>query len=143
MMNDKVNVGVIGCGKISETYLKVSKVFPNIDIVACADIITEAAEKKAKEYGIEAMPVDRLLKESDIEIILNLTVPKSHSDVNLEALHAGKHVHCEKPFALTCTEGKEVLKLAQEQGLLVGCAPDTFLGGGHQIKDVFLYCIQV
>ena len=131
-MEKIVNVGIIGCGKISDTYLKGSQVFPNIEIVACADIMPEAAKKKAEDYGIESLSVDSLLKESAVEIVLNLTVPKAHAEVNLQALHAGKHVHCEKPFALTRTEGKKVLTLAQEQGLLVGCAPDTFLGGGHQ-----------
>ena len=131
-MNQKVNVGIIGCGKISETYLKGAEVFPNIEIIACADIKAEVAEKKAEAHGIEAMSVDGLLKEGDLEIVLNLTVPKAHAEVNLKALHAGKHVHCEKPFALMRKEGKKVLTLAQKQGLMVGCAPDTFLGGGHQ-----------
>ena len=131
-MNNKVNVGIIGCGKISETYLKAATSFPNIQIVACADIKQEVAKQKAKEHGIEAMAVECLLKASNVEIILNLTTPQSHTDVNLKALHAGKHVHCEKPLALTRREGMTVITLAQKQGLLVGCAPDTFLGGGLQ-----------
>ncbi len=131
-MEEPVKVGIIGCGKISDTYLKTSKIFPNIEIVACADIAPEVANKKAEDYGIEALSVDDLLKESAIEIVLNLTIPKAHAEVNLQALHAGKHVHCEKPFALSRKEGMPVITLAQEKGLMVGCAPDTFLGGGHQ-----------
>ena len=131
-MGETVNIGIIGCGKISDAYLKASKIFPNIEIVACADIMPQVAKKKAEEYGIEALSVDELLKESSIEIVLNLTIPKAHAAVNLQALHAGKHVHCEKPFALSRKEGLPVITLAQEKGLMVGCAPDTFLGGGHQ-----------
>lgn len=131
-MYKKTGVGIIGCGNISETYLKTAKVFPIIQIAACADINMEAAEKKAEEHGIKAMSVDDLLGDDDIEIILNLTTPQSHTEVNLKALHAGKHVHCEKPLAITRADGKRVIALAQKKGLLVGCAPDTFLGGGLQ-----------
>ena len=131
-MYNQVNVGIIGCGQISKIYLKAAKLFPIINIIACADIKKEVAEEKARENDIEAMPVERLLKESAVDIVLNLTTPQSHTEVNLKALHAGKHVHCEKPFALTRSEGMTVITLAQKQGLLVGCAPDTFLGGGLQ-----------
>ncbi len=131
-MSEKVSVGIIGCGSISEAYLKSVKVFPIIQITACADINMEAAEKKANEHGIRAMSVDALLRDGDIEIILNLTTPQSHTEINLKALHAGKHVHCEKPLAITRADAKEVIALAREKELLAGCAPDTFLGGGLQ-----------
>ncbi len=131
-MSKKVNVGIIGCGKISGAYLKAAKFFPMIQIVACADINMESAKTKANEYDIKAMSVEDLLKYDDIEIILNLTVPQAHAEVNLRALRAGKHVYCEKPFAVIRKNGKEVLKLAKKKGLMAGCAPDTFLGGGIQ-----------
>jgi predicted dehydrogenase len=50
----------------------------------------------------------------------------------LQILEAGKHAYTEKPFALNSTDGQKVLEKAQEKGLLVGCAPDTFMGGGLQ-----------
>ena len=77
-------------------------------------------------------PLKKLLQTEYIEIILNLTTPQAHAEINLMALNAGKHVHCEKPFAIIRDDGKQVLQLAKEKGLLVGCAPDTFLGGGIQ-----------
>jgi len=128
----KVNVGIIGCGNISEAYLNAAKVFPIIQITACADINFDAAKAKADSHNIKAMSVEELLRTDDIEIILNLTTPQAHTEINLKALNAGKNVHCEKPFALTRDDGKKVLNLAKEKGLLVGCAPDTFLGGGIQ-----------
>ena len=78
------------------------------------------------------MRVDQLLKRDDIEIVINLTVPLAHTDVSLAVLNAGKHVHSEKPLGVNVAEARKVMDLAAQKGLRVGCAPDTFLGGGHQ-----------
>lgn len=131
-MPQKIKVGVIGCGDISGAYLTASQVFSNIEIVACASRSMETAKLKAAEYNLKAMTVDELLAYEQIQIILNLTTPQAHTEINLKALNAGKHVHCEKPLAVEKNDGKKVITLAKEKGLLVGCAPDTFLGGGHQ-----------
>ncbi len=128
----KVGIGIIGCGVISAAYIKASKNFPILEIRGVADARTEAAEKRGAEFGLPVMRVDQMLKRDDIEIVLNLTVPLAHTDVDLVALKAGKHVYSEKPLGVNLTEAKKVMDLANEKGLRVGCAPDTFLGGGHQ-----------
>ncbi len=91
-----------------------------------------AAKTKADAHNIQNMSIDELLQNENINIILNLTTPQAHTEVNIKALQAGKHVYCEKPFAISRSDGKKVLQLAKEKNLLVGCAPDTFLGGGIQ-----------
>ena len=73
-----------------------------------------------------------LLADPEVSIIVNLTVPVVHAEVSLAILQAGKHVYSEKPLAVRRDEGLEVLRTAQALGLRVGCAPDTFLGGGQQ-----------
>ena len=78
------------------------------------------------------MRVDQMLKRDDIEIVVNLTVPLAHTDVSLAVLNAGKHVHSEKPLGVNMVEARKVMDLAAQKNLRVGCAPDTFLGGGHQ-----------
>jgi len=131
----KVRVGVIGCGKISSIYLKnCTQTFSDIlEVVACADLVEELARNQAAEFGVpNVYTVDQLLADPEIEIVLNLTAPKAHAEINLRAIQAGKHVYTEKPFALTREDADEVLSLADQKGLLVGCAPDTFLGGGLQ-----------
>lgn len=125
-------LAVIGCGYISEAYFKAARTFPILEITACADINPAAAAKAAQTWGIEALSVEALLAREDIEIILNLTVPQVHAAVTLQALEAGKHVHLEKPLALSREEGRRVVSRAQELGLRVSCAPDTFLGAGLQ-----------
>jgi predicted dehydrogenase len=128
----KVGIGLIGCGNISTAYLKAAQRFPILDVRAVADMRSEAAEKRGAEFGVPGMRVDQLLKRDDIEIVVNLTVPLAHTDVSLAVLNAGKHVHSEKPLGVNVAEATKVMVLAAEKNLRVGCAPDTFLGGGHQ-----------
>jgi predicted dehydrogenase len=130
----QVKIGVVGCGMISSIYLKnCTQTFDILDVVAVADIVPELAQQRAQEFGIpRSCTVEQLLNDPAIEIVLNLTTPKAHTALNLQALAAGKHVYTEKPFALTHEEADSVLALARSNGLLVGCAPDTFLGGGLQ-----------
>ena len=132
-MSKSVKVGVIGCGNISDIYLKVAKTLAGIEIVACADIRPEAARAKGAQYAIERIyAVEELLADPEIEMVLNLTTPDAHYGLALAALNAGKSVYNEKPLALTRQEGQTLLALAEAKGLLLGCAPDTFMGGGQQ-----------
>lgn len=131
-MRSPVHVGLIGCGKISDQYFAGCARYDFIKIVACADLDLARAEAKAREHGIRALSVEELLAAPDIDLVLNLTIPAAHAAVNTRALEAGKHVYTEKPFALDAAEGAQVLSLARAKNLLVGCAPDTFFGGGLQ-----------
>ncbi len=127
-----LTVGIIGCGNISQAYFNASKTFRILNVVACADINAKAAEAKGEENGVRAMSVDELLASREIDAVINLTVPKAHAEVTLRALRAGKHVHSEKPLAVTREEGQEIIATAKAMNLRVGCAPDTFLGAGLQ-----------
>lgn len=131
---NKVKIGIIGCGNISDIYLKnCTQVFDNLEVVACADLIHERAQAKAEQYNLaKACSVEELLRDPEIEIVVNLTTPDAHAEVCLAALKAGKNVYVEKPLAITREDGKKILELAKEKGLLVGGAPDTFLGAGIQ-----------
>ncbi len=127
-------IGLVGCGNISGIYLKnCCKRFRNIEIVATSDLIQERADNKAEEYGLKSCKNnEEIYNDPDIDIVLNLTNPESHAEVCLDALKAGKHVHVEKPLAITKENGKKIKELAEKKGLLAGGAPDTFLGGGIQ-----------
>ena len=131
-MNKVFKVGLIGCGHISETYFRAEKYFNNIKIVKCADINHRIALKCAKTYKIKALSVRELLKDQEVEIILNLTIPKAHYQIAKQSLLSGKHVYSEKPMAINFKDGKDLLKIAKSRKLYIGNAPDTFLGGGIQ-----------
>jgi predicted dehydrogenase len=128
----KTQIGMIGCGNIAPAYIRGCRPFEFLELAFCADEDHARAEAFALKYGLTALPVEELLAAPSIEAVVNLTVPLAHSDVTLTALQAGKHVYSEKPLAVTWAAGQEVLRTAEERGLLVGCAPDTFLGGGLQ-----------
>ena len=129
---NKVGIGIIGCGNISDAYLKAAVGFPLLDIRGLADIRPDAAQSAAARHGLKAQSVDALLRDDSVEIIVNLTIPAVHVEVGLQALAAGKHVHSEKPLGLSVAQAGRLIELAQQRHLRVGCAPDTFLGGGHQ-----------
>lgn len=129
---NKVGIGIIGCGNISGAYLKAMASFPILDIRGVADMNADMAKARAQEFNLRARSVEDLLGDPDIEIIVNLTVPKAHVDVGLMALDAGKHTYSEKPLGITFAEGKRLAEAAKTKGLRIGAAPDTFLGGSHQ-----------
>jgi predicted dehydrogenase len=130
----KIRVGIVGCGNISNAYFQGLGLFPDlIEVAACADLDVARARAKAAEKGVaKAGTVKQILQDPDIDLIVNLTVPKAHAEINRAALLAGKHAYCEKPFSVTKEEGQKVLALAKMKKLRVGTAPDTFLGAGLQ-----------
>lgn len=132
-MAKTLGIGIIGAGNISATYLRLGPLFKGIEIRAVADLNKKAAEARAKEFGIEARSIDKLLASDDIDLIVNLTVPDAHFAVSHQILSAGKHLYSEKPLTLSLKDGLELQKLANKKGLKAGCAPDTYLGGAHQL----------
>jgi predicted dehydrogenase len=129
-----LRIGFIGVGNISGAYFKGLKPFPHlVEIVALSDLDVDRAKAKAAENNIpKGCTVDELLADPNVDLVLNLTIPAAHAEVNRQALNAGKHAYCEKPFGLTYADGLKTLNLAHEKKLRVGSAPDTVLGQGIQ-----------
>ena len=132
-MARKLRVGVVGCGNISAAYFRLSKLFKGMEVVAGADLDMAAAQARAKEFGIRADTVKNLLGADDIDIIVNLTIPSAHYEISRAAIESGKHVYSEKPFVLSVKDGLDLKKRAEKKKLRIGSAPDTFLGGAHQL----------
>lgn len=131
--SNPVGVGVIGAGKISDQYLTQLTSYPDLRVHIVSDAIAERAAAQATKYHVmQSGSVEDALTHPDVEIIVNLTIPASHSEISRAALIAGKHVWTEKPFALDRETGRALVDLAREKGLRIGCAPDTFLGAGLQ-----------
>lgn len=133
MSASPVRVGLIGCGYISEIYLRNAACFDAYEIVACADAVPDRALEKAAEHGVPyVLSVADLLAEPEIEIVLNLTTPDAHASIAEQALQGNKGVYNEKPLTIALEDGERLVDLARSGGLRLGAAPDTFLGAGLQ-----------
>jgi len=127
-----VKLGIVGCGNISDAYLRGAAHSRLVSVKSITDIRPELAEAKAATYGASAVTLEQMLDDPDVEIIVNLTPPQSHAEISHQAIAAGKHVYSEKPFAVTVAEAKALIAAAQVAGVRIGSAPDTFLGASHQ-----------
>lgn len=133
MEQKQLRAGVIGCGAISDIYLKnMINEFGNLEVVACAANHLENALKKAEQYGIKGCTVEELLADDSIDMVVILTPAPTHYELAKKALEAGKHVYTEKTMTITVETARELVKLADEKGLYFGSAPDTFLGAAWQ-----------
>lgn len=128
-----VRVGLVGCGNIAETYISNAVMFSEqFEIVVVSDINAAAADAAGSRHGLAVATPDAVIADPSIEVILNLTIPAAHVPVGLAAIEAGKHVYLEKPLGTSVAEASAMLDRAREKGLLIGAAPDTFLGAAHQ-----------
>ncbi|WP_413989056.1 Gfo/Idh/MocA family protein [Labrys okinawensis] len=124
----KFRIGIIGSGNVSLQYLRNAPLFREVEITACADVNADFARQRADQFGLRAFDVDTLLRDANIDAVLNLTIPAAHFEISMRALEAGKHVYTEKPLCFTLDQGRALVEIANAKGLALGCAPDTFLG---------------
>jgi predicted dehydrogenase len=117
-----VKAGIIGCGGISNNkHMPAIKRMNDVEMVAFCDIAIEKAEQAKKDFGSEESRVyedykELLEKETEIDVIYVLTPNRSHSEISVAAMKAGKHVMCEKPMAKTYAEAKLMVDTAKETG---------------------------
>lgn len=130
----KMNVAVVGCGNISDIYLKnLTENQEDVTVYAVCDLDAQKAQAAKEKYKIEKiLTFDEILQDRDIDIVLNLTTPHLHYELCKKVITANKHVYVEKPLSLHYEEGKELLELAEKHNVFIGCAPDTFMGAGIQ-----------
>lgn len=129
----KVKTAVVGCGMISDIYLKnLRSMFSIIELVGCSSRSMEKAEQKAAQYGIKAMTIAEIMDDEDIELVINLTTPTAHYAVTKELLESGKHVYTEKVLALELDQAEDLMQTAERKQVYLGAAPDTFLGSAAQ-----------
>lgn len=142
---DRVKIAIIGVGDISSIYItNITSKFRELEIYGLCDLIEERAKRglesiKALKEKDDSIRIPKIYKDMyeafndpEVDIILNLTRPYEHYEVTKEALLHGKHVYSEKPLAVDMEEADELVELAKSKGLLMGGAPDTFMGAGIQ-----------
>lgn len=130
---NRINAAIVGCGVISDVYLKsIREHFSVLNIVGCSDLDEKRMHDTAEKYEIKSMEYTQILNDTDIKMIINLTSPSAHYSLTKMALEHGKHVYSEKMLAIEFEQALELCKIADDNHVRLGCAPDTFLGGGIQ-----------
>jgi predicted dehydrogenase len=124
---DKIRIAVAGCGSVSGHYLAHLQKNPHAELAGACDVIEERYRERMAEFDIPRgfRSVGEMLAALDFDLLLNLTSMPAHYAINQEALGAGKHVFCEKPFAPAYAQGRELLDLAQAKGLRLWAAPNV------------------
>lgn len=134
-----VKTGVIGCGMISNNYLKnIKQEFSIIELVGCSDIVESKSKAQAEKFGIKQMTNEEILNDPEIELVLNLTYASAHFEVSKAILEAGKHCYSEKMIGVTMEEADELDRIRKEKGVMFAVGPDTFLGAGMQSARYFI-----
>ncbi len=131
----KIKIGFVGVGCISGVYLRnLTNMFKEVEIIGVCDLIRERAEKAVKDFNIPKLYEDmyELFNDPEVDIVLNITRPYEHYEVTKQALLHGKHVYSEKPLSPDLGEARELVALAKDKNLLLGGAPDTFMGSAIQ-----------
>jgi predicted dehydrogenase len=128
-----VRVAIAGCGVIAPAYAKTMAAYDRLDLAGATDLVPERAEELVEKFGGRVYPsLADVLSDDAVDAVLNLTVQQAHPAVVRACLEAGKHVHTEKPLALTYAEARELADLAESNGIRLSCAPINFLGEAQQ-----------
>lgn len=116
-----VRWGILSCGKISHDYVNAIRHLADVEVVACAARSLSDAQAFAKMFNIPAAygSYAELVADPNVEIVYIGTLHPAHAENATLALEAGKHVLCEKPFAVTERDGAAVVALAQRKGLFL------------------------
>jgi predicted dehydrogenase len=133
MEERRLRVAIVGCGNIAGPYAKTMQPYKQLELVGATDLIPQRAEDLVARYGGVVYPtLDDLLADETVDVVLNLTIHHAHPTVIAQCLNAGKHVHSEKPLAMTYTEARALVDMAEAKGLRLSCSPITFMGEAQQ-----------
>ncbi|GIP38109.1 oxidoreductase [Paenibacillus sp. J31TS4] len=118
---NKLKIGVIGAGSISQVHLDSYAKNPEVEIYAICDLNEERAKEKAAKYGATKVYTDynELLADPEIFSVSVCTWNNSHAPISIAALDAGKHVLCEKPLCMTVEEALQVEEAVKRSGKLL------------------------
>jgi predicted dehydrogenase len=128
-----VNIAFVGCGYVAEFYAKTLGNYPDLNLVGVYDVnrrnLGEFVRRwPTREYG----SLEEVTSDPTVDLVLNLTNPRSHYDVTRTCLERGKHVYSEKPLAMTSDDATKLVVLAEREGLYLASAPCSLLSEAAQ-----------
>jgi predicted dehydrogenase len=110
-----IKVGVIGTGKLGREHVRVLKRVPEVEHVACFDIVRDRSESVAREHGAEAFS-DPLEMMDAVDAVSVVVPTVKHAEVSLQALARGRSLFVEKPIAASVPEAERMITAAREVG---------------------------
>jgi predicted dehydrogenase len=123
-----MRIAIVGCGFVADYYISTLRDYPQLAIAGVMDRNPDRATHFAAYHQLSIYPnLAALLEDTSVELVLNLTNPRSHFEVSQACLEAGKHVYSEKPLAMNFEEAQSLVDLAQRKGLYLSCAPCNLL----------------
>jgi len=132
-VNNPVRVAVLGCGNIAKPYVEDLLRYPAVQLVGAFDLEASKADALNALFGGKTYAsLEELLSDSQVEIVLNLSIHHAHYETTLQCLNAGKHVHSEKPLALNAADAFELVRVANERGLRLGSSPFSWMSPANQ-----------
>lgn len=115
----KIRIGIIGAGGVAQFgHIPSFQAIPGVDVTAICDINKEKLEFVSKHFGITDTytEYEQLLKREDIDGVSICTPNHLHAQVSIAALQSGKHVLCEKPFAINIKQAESIINGASRYG---------------------------
>lgn len=125
-------IAIVGTGYVADLYMPSLRTFPCLEVVGAWDVDRDRLAAFARHWSVPAATSFADLVSRRPAIILNLTNPYAHAEVNRAALEAGLHVWCEKPLATGFADAEALTALAAERGLHLASAPCSLLGQAAQ-----------
>lgn len=124
-----MRIAMVGCGYVADLYMLTLFRHTELDLVGVMDRDADRARKFAAYHRVPTYrSLQELLDDPLVEMVLNLTNPRSHLAVTEACLRAGKHVYSEKPLAMSAADTRQLVALAEERGLYLSGAPSRVLG---------------
>ena len=122
-----MRVALAGGGTIAGRYVAGLRQTPGFEVTAICSRTGAGARAVAAEHGLAACSLDDILASRTIDYVLNLTPADTHEAITDACLRRGKSVYSEKPLAATVAAADALVQLARSRGLLLACAPATYL----------------
>lgn len=130
----RTGVAIVGCGNIAGRYAADLARYEEIAFLGASDLDPARAVALTAEHGGRAYgSLEELLADPAVEVVANLTIHHVHYAITKQCLEAGKHVHSEKPLALTPAESWDLVETAERLGLRLGSSPFTWMGEAQEL----------
>jgi len=124
-----MRIAIVGCGFVADYYMKTLPGHPELQVTGVYDRSQLRCAQFASHHKVPTYrSLEEVVADGRVDIVLNLTNPRSHFEVSRACLLSGKHVYSEKPLAMKLDEARELVELAEERKLMISSAPCSLLG---------------